>query len=54
MVDFSFTEKLPKGAIILTMKYETDASKIENTPKEGDLYKIVTTFGKSIELRYGI
>ena len=37
MADFSFTEKLPKGAIILTMKYETDASKIENTPKEGDL-----------------
>ena len=35
------------------MKYETDASKIENTPKEGDLYKIVTTFGKSFELRYG-
>ena len=53
MADFSFTEKLPKGAIILTMKYETDASKIENTPKEGDLYKVVTTFGKSFELRYG-
>ena len=35
------------------MKYETDASKIENTPKEGDLYKVVTTFGKSFELRYG-
>ena len=32
--------------------------KIENIPKEteyreGDLYKIVTTFGKTFELRYG-
>jgi hypothetical protein len=53
MADFSFLKKLPKGAIILTMKYETNASKIENTPKEGDLYKVLTTFGKSFELRYG-
>lgn len=32
---------------------ETDASQIENTPREGDLYKIITTFGKTFELRYG-
>lgn len=25
----------------------------ENPPKEGDLYKTVTTFGKTFELRYG-
>ena len=35
------------------MNYETDASKIEMTPKEGDLYKVVETFGKTFELRYG-
>ncbi|MBQ3063252.1 MAG: hypothetical protein IJC99_00405 [Clostridia bacterium] len=25
----------------------------ENRPREGDLYRIVTTFGKTFELRYG-
>ena len=35
------------------MKYETDASQVECTPKEGDLYRVVVTFGKTFELRYG-
>lgn len=30
---------------------ETDASQVENTPREGDLYKIITTFRKTFELR---
>jgi hypothetical protein len=38
---------------MLTMNYEIDASQAENAPKEGDLYKVVVTFGKSFELRYG-
>lgn len=25
----------------------------ENAPKEGDLYRVVTTFGRTFELRYG-
>ena len=25
----------------------------ESTPREGELYKVVTTFGKTFELRYG-
>ena len=53
MADFSFFEKLPKGAIVIMMDLEIDASKIENIPKEGDLYKVVVTFGKTFELRYG-
>ena len=38
---------------MLTMNYEIGASQAENTPKEGDLYKVVETFGKTFELRYG-
>ena len=53
MADFSFFEKMPKGAIVITMNFEKNASQEENTPKEGELYKVVTTFGKTFELRYG-
>ena len=34
-------------------KIESDARNARNYPKEGDLYKIVETFGKTFELRYG-
>ena len=35
------------------MNVEKNASQNENAPREGDLYRIVTTFGKTFELRYG-
>ena len=38
---------------MLKMNFEADTSQAKTTPKEGDLYKIVTTFGKTFELRYG-
>ena len=38
---------------MVRMDHETDASQDESTPKEGDLYKVVVTFGKTFELRYG-
>ena len=33
--------------------FEYDLQKKPNTPREGDLYKVVVTFGKTFELRYG-
>ena len=33
--------------------FEYDLQKTPNTPKEGDIYKVVETFGKTFELRYG-
>ena len=38
---------------MLTMNLEKNDSQAENTPREGELYKVVVTFGKSFELRYG-
>ena len=38
---------------MIRMNCKTDASQEENTPREGDLYRVVVTFGKSFELRYG-
>ena len=38
---------------MVRINFETDASQEETTPREGDLYKVVETFGKSFELRYG-
>ena len=32
---------------------QNDLPQPKNIPKEGDLYKVVTTFGKTFELRYG-
>ena len=38
---------------MVRIHHKTDASQDQNTPREGDLYKVVTTFGKTFELRYG-
>lgn len=32
---------------------QNDLPQQKTVPKEGDLYKVVTTFGKTFELRYG-
>jgi len=32
---------------------QNDSSQHRDVPKEGDLYKIVTTYGKIFELKYG-
>ncbi len=46
-------DKMPKGATMFTKFFESNISPLNNAPKEGDLYKIVTTFGKTFELKYG-
>ena len=38
---------------MLTKIIESTAPLTNTEPKEGDLYRIVTTFGKTFELRYG-
>ena len=38
---------------MLTRIYHGESPIGEGVPKEGDLYKTVTTFGKTFELRYG-
>ena len=35
------------------MLWETDSTPNEQEHNDGDLYRVVTTFGKSFELRYG-
>ncbi len=38
---------------MLTKIFESNISPSDKAPKEGELYKTVTTFGKTFELRYG-
>ena len=38
---------------MVNMDCETDASQMQSSPREGELYKVVVTFGKTFELRYG-
>ena len=38
---------------MFTTLFNTEQTKKESQHKEGDLYKIVTTFGKTFELKYG-
>ena len=37
----------------VNMDMENNTSHTKDLPQEGDLYKVVTTFGKTFELRYG-
>ena len=52
MVDFIF-DKIPKGADMFDKLIEKEKKLIKSAHEEGELYKIVTTFGKTFELRYG-
>ena len=53
MADFSFCPNAGKEKRCLQRFFES-ANPVQNSPpKEGELYKIVTTFGKTFELRYG-
>ena len=53
MADFSFCPKCRKGEAMFRKIFESTNPVQNFAPKEGDLYKIVTTFGKTFELRYG-
>ncbi len=44
---------MQKGVNMYSKLLRNDYPSVESTHKEGDLYKIVTTFGKTFELRYG-
>ena len=53
MADFYFIPCIWEGSDCEKMNFEKDASQAENAPREGELYRVVETFGKSFELRYG-
>jgi len=44
---------MPKGEGMFTKLTNIQRTLPDNAPREGDLYKVVTTFGKTFELRYG-
>lgn len=44
---------MSKGVIMLDKMYESHIAPDRSSPKEGELYQRVTTFGKTFELKYG-
>ena len=48
-----FFLKTAEGGNIFTTLFSKDPVQAEPEHKEGDIYKIVTTFGKTFEMRYG-
>jgi hypothetical protein len=44
---------MPKGVVMLIKNPESNAPLRKSPPQEGELYRVVTTYEKTFELRYG-
>ena len=44
---------MPKGANMFSKMIQNDLPHQKVIPKEGEVYKVVNTFGKTFEIRYG-
>lgn len=53
MADFSFCQNSTREVDMFHKITPNASSPPERRPKEGDLYRVVTTFGRTFELRYG-